>query len=77
MGLRPWDRKTKKFGEYVWEDYATIDARRKNFGSGIVQLHEKLGKTGKQYGVGIWAANRPEWQITGMYRIILEQLDGF
>lgn len=26
-------------------------------------LHEQLGITGKQYGVGLWVQNRPEWQI--------------
>lgn len=25
--------------------------------------HEELGVIGKQYGVGLWCQNRPEWQI--------------
>ena len=65
LGKRPWDPKTKTWGDYVWEDYATVQRRRKDVGAGIVSLHEQHGVPGKQYGVGLWCQNRPEWQITG------------
>ncbi|KAF2427138.1 long-chain-fatty-acid-CoA ligase 1 [Tothia fuscella] len=66
LGHRPWDPKTKTFGAYVWENYGEIRERRKNFGSGLVQLHEKYGVTDQKYGVGLWCQNRPEWQITDL-----------
>lgn len=65
LGHRPYDPVTKTFGPYVWETYGQIHERRKNFGIGISQLHKKIGITGKQYGVGLWCQNRPEWQIVG------------
>lgn len=65
LGMRPYDPVAKTFGDYVWEDYQTIQRRRANFGVGLVSLHEQIGVTGRQYGVGLWCQNRPEWQITG------------
>jgi len=66
LGQRPWDPATRTFGQYVWEDYETVAKRRKDFGAGLVQLHENIGITGKGYGVGLWCTNRPEWQITDL-----------
>ncbi|KAI9689376.1 MAG: putative NRPS-like protein biosynthetic cluster [Bathelium mastoideum] len=66
LGHRPYNAATKTFGNYVWEDYQTIQRRRTNFGVGIVELHKQIGKTGTQYGVGLWCQNRPEWQITDL-----------
>ena len=66
LGYRPWDTATRTFGQYVWEDYETVAQRRKDFGAGIVHLHENIGITGKGYGVGLWCTNRPEWQITDL-----------
>jgi len=66
LGYRPWDPATRTFGQYVWEDYETVAKRRKDFGAGIVHLHENIGITGKGYGVGLWCTNRPEWQITDL-----------
>lgn len=65
LGHRPYDPATKTFGDYVWQDYETIQRRRTNFGAGLVKLHRDVGVTGKGYGVGLWCLNRPEWQITG------------
>lgn len=56
---------TKTYGNYVWETYAQVQQRRKNFGIGMVHLHQQKGITGKQHGVGLWCQNRPEWQIVG------------
>ena len=35
-------------------------------GCGLVALHENIGITGKQYGVGLWCQNRPEWQVVDL-----------
>jgi len=61
LGHRPWDPVTKTFGGYVWQTYAQVQKRRANFGAGLVALHEQVGVTGTQYGVGLWCQNRPEW----------------
>jgi len=66
LGHRPYDPVTKKFGQYVWETYEQVAARRKNFGAGLVHLHKGVGVTGQKYGVGLWCQNRPEWQITDL-----------
>ncbi|KAK4121782.1 acetyl-CoA synthetase-like protein [Parathielavia appendiculata] len=65
LGWRPWNPTTKTWEpKYVWMTYAEVAERRKNFGAGIVELHHRLGVTEDKYGVGLWAQNRPEWQIT-------------
>ncbi|TID19963.1 long-chain-fatty-acid-CoA ligase/ protein binding protein [Venturia nashicola] len=66
LGHRPWNADTQKFQDYVWLTYGEVQERRKNFGSGLIQLHEKYGVTGSGYGVGLWCQNRPEWQITDL-----------
>lgn len=35
-------------------------------GVGLVLLHEQIGITGKQYGIGLWCQNRPEWQLVDL-----------
>lgn len=67
LGWRERDVKTNTWGPYVWMDYATVDKRRINFGAGLINLHHKVGdnrNTG--IGIGLWSANRPEWQITDL-----------
>ena len=66
LGHRPYDAVNKTFGPYEWQTYAQIQKRRANFGVGLVALHEKVGVTGTQYGVGLWCQNRPEWQIVDL-----------
>ena len=66
LGHRPYDPVSKKWGQYVWEDYETVAKRRKNFGAGLVHLHKQAGVTAPKYGVGLWCQNRPEWQITDL-----------
>lgn len=66
LGHRPYDAQTKTFGQYVWQTYAQIQKRRAHFGVGLVALHEQAGVQGRQYGVGLWCQNRPEWQITDL-----------
>lgn len=66
LGWRPWNAATKTWeNKYVWMTYAEAAERRKNLGAGVVELHHRIGITGDNYGVGLWAQNRPEWQITG------------
>ena len=67
LGHRPYDTATKTWGAYVWQDYQTIQTRRKNLGAGLVHLHKQVGVTKESYGIGLWCQNRPEWQITGLY----------
>jgi long-chain acyl-CoA synthetase len=65
LGWRPWNAATKTFEpKYVWLTYAEVAERRKNFGAGIVELHHQLGVKEDKYPVGLWAQNRPEWQMT-------------
>ncbi|PPJ55207.1 hypothetical protein CBER1_05683 [Cercospora berteroae] len=66
LGHRPYDPKKQAWGPYVWQTYAQVQERRKNFGIGLVALHEKVGINGRQYGVGLWCQNRPEWQIVDL-----------
>ncbi|KAF2084733.1 acetyl-CoA synthetase-like protein [Saccharata proteae CBS 121410] len=66
LGQRLYDPVTKTFGPYVWEDYQTIAKRRANFGVGLLELHKQAGQTGRNWGVGLWCQNRPEWQITDL-----------
>ena len=72
LGERSYDAANKTWGPYSWQTYAQVAERRRNFGAGIRELHEKAGATGANFGVGLWCQNRPEWQITGnLYRGIL------
>ncbi|KAH7031968.1 long-chain-fatty-acid-CoA ligase/ protein binding protein [Macrophomina phaseolina] len=77
LGHRPYDPVTKTYGAYVWEDYATVQRRRANFGAGLIKLHHDAGvPETRGSGIGLWCQNRPEWQITdlaamsqGMYTV--------
>jgi long-chain acyl-CoA synthetase len=66
LGYRPWNPATKSWGGYVWQTYAEVQKRRANFGVGIIAVHEQIGVHGRNYGVGLWCQNRPEWQITDL-----------
>src|SRR5690606_30569787 len=69
LGWRERDPATNTYGPFVWMDYATFAERRKHFGVGLSILNEKAGNTGKNYGIGLWSPNRPEWQITDLAAI--------
>lgn len=66
LGWREQDKKTGVWGPYLWMDYQTVQKRRTDFGAGLVHLHQSIGLTIDKYGIGIWSANRPEWQITDL-----------
>ncbi|WEW56339.1 medium-chain fatty acid-CoA ligase faa2 [Emydomyces testavorans] len=65
LGWRPWDPVKQNFGPYVWMDYGTVQKRRAALGVGLVELHRRLGIQERNFGVGLWCQNRPEWQLTG------------
>ncbi|KAG9002476.1 hypothetical protein FRB94_003836 [Tulasnella sp. JGI-2019a] len=54
--------------EYTWETYAEVDVRRKAIGSAIEALfRSNTCPSGTDFeGIGIWAINRPEWQIVDL-----------
>lgn len=67
LGHRPYDPVSKTYGAYVWEDYATVQRRRANFGAGLIKLLKDAGvKEERGFGIGLWCQNRPEWQIADL-----------
>ncbi|CAG8118052.1 unnamed protein product [Penicillium olsonii] len=67
LGWRPYNPTTKTWDPYQWLTYETVQKRRAAFGAGLVELHQKHNcHQPGQYGVGLWAQNRPEWQITDL-----------
>ncbi|PRP79082.1 hypothetical protein PROFUN_13144 [Planoprotostelium fungivorum] len=79
LGHRRFDPATKTWSEYLWQTYGEVDARRTNFGAGLLRVREEVGllhsKQGKLKGwsdhfvgpegftVALWSQNRPEWFI--------------
>jgi len=59
-----------KYGPYVWETYAEVDARRRNIGSALYHLFGK-GEVGggDLETVGIWSQNRPGESQSGLPRV--------
>ncbi|KAI0013310.1 hypothetical protein F4779DRAFT_625438 [Xylariaceae sp. FL0662B] len=67
LGTRPWDAATKQWeNRYVWQTYAEVATRAKNFGAGIYELHRRIGVPPGNHGVGLWSQNRAEWQIADL-----------
>jgi len=52
----------ERVGDYQWETYSQVDQRRKNLGSGIINM------TGLKFDepVGIYSINRAEWLIADL-----------
>jgi long-chain acyl-CoA synthetase len=49
---------------YTWQTWGEVDDRRKRIGSALKSLFAEGVIGGGEYDtVGIWAANRPEWQL--------------
>ncbi|KAH8920776.1 acetyl-CoA synthetase-like protein [Atractiella rhizophila] len=69
FGIRPIDPKTGDFAKYyTWQTYAEVAKRITHVGSGLVHLGNEFGiaprdSEGNGWRVGMWAHNRPEWQI--------------
>jgi len=67
LGARQWNQATRTWGDkFEWITYAETAERRKNFGAGVVEIHKAINHPADKYGVGLWAQNRPEWQITDL-----------
>ncbi|KAI0479072.1 AMP-binding enzyme [Xylariaceae sp. FL0804] len=67
LGARPWNPATRSWeNKYVWQTYAQVAERAKNFGSGVYELHRRIGVPPGNHGVGLWSQNRPEWQIADL-----------
>lgn len=67
LGTRHWNPTTKSWdNKYTWQTYAQVQERTKHLGSGILELHRRIGVSADKFGVGLWCQNRAEWQITGM-----------
>ncbi|KAH8655431.1 hypothetical protein BX600DRAFT_515252 [Xylariales sp. PMI_506] len=66
LGSRLLDSAAKAWSpQYVWLSYAEVAQRRKDLGYGIRELLSGLGLADdKSCGIGMWAQNRAEWQIT-------------
>lgn len=66
FGTRAWVPATGTWEDkFEWSTYAQVAERRKNFGAGIVEVHNAINHPKDKYAVGLWSQNRPEWQITG------------
>ncbi|KAI5478889.1 long-chain acyl-CoA synthetase [Pseudohyphozyma bogoriensis] len=88
FGRRPWDDEQVRADggkgdwakRFEWETYEEIDARRTRVGSGLVRLKEEgvVGSVERQWKVGVWSVNRPEWQIASQacsaYSLVLVSL---
>ncbi|KAH6885926.1 hypothetical protein B0T10DRAFT_491981 [Thelonectria olida] len=67
LGTRHWNPATQTWEDkYDWLTYAQVNARRKNFGAGIVEIHQRIDYTAEKFGVGLWSQNRAEWQIVDL-----------
>lgn len=70
LGARNWIPASRSWEDkFDWLTYTQVAQRRKNFGAGIVEIHNAIGHSKDKYGVGLWSQNRPEWQITGRQQV--------
>ena len=81
LGKRPWSSTLGDYEpRYTWETYAEIAERRTNVGAGLMHLAENDLALSPVTGwtVGIWALNRPEWQVVSLattaYSLVLVSL---
>lgn len=67
LGKREFNKTTNKFNEFFsWETYSTVGRRRKNLGSGILNLIKdyNVETESDKFIVSIFSPNRPEWIIS-------------
>jgi len=68
LGTRQWNPASRSWDDqYSWITYSQTSDRVKAFGAGLVEIYNKAGLKAEKCGVGLWAQNRAEWQISGMY----------
>ncbi|KAF9159044.1 hypothetical protein DFQ26_006992 [Actinomortierella ambigua] len=75
LGSRAYDPATKTYGGYTWQTYSEVVDRITRFGSGLLHIRESIfaetagqqqqSPPARQWTLGIWAINRPEWTIAG------------
>lgn len=67
LGSRRWLAETGTWDNaFTWSTFAEIAERRKNFGAGIVELHNRMNYSKQtQYPIALWAPNMPDWQVVG------------
>ncbi|OMH85669.1 Long chain acyl-CoA synthetase 7, peroxisomal [Zancudomyces culisetae] len=73
LGHRPYDRLTGKYLPFVYQRYKEVGKSVEEFGSGVIHLLKKHFDpnnkkeqdmlTKRNFPLGIYAANRPEWTI--------------
>ncbi|CAH0032081.1 unnamed protein product [Clonostachys rhizophaga] len=67
LGKRNWLPATSSWEEkFDWLSFGQVGERRKNFGAGIVEIHNAINHGKDKYPVGIWSQNRPEWHIADL-----------
>ncbi|EDO15196.1 hypothetical protein Kpol_401p1 [Vanderwaltozyma polyspora DSM 70294] len=70
LGVRPYDESSGQWlDHYEFEDYATVNERSRNIGSGIMTLvntKRLRSLTSNDFIVSILSFNRPEWVLTDL-----------
>ncbi|PWA01976.1 hypothetical protein BB558_001898 [Smittium angustum] len=72
VGHRIYNSTNGTYGPFVFQTYAQVAERVTNFGAGIIQMRlndvqskeEKSSIAKRNWGVAVYSANRPEWNIT-------------
>ncbi|KAJ3221528.1 Long chain acyl-CoA synthetase 7 peroxisomal [Chytriomyces hyalinus] len=49
--------------DYVWQSYEQVDQRIKDFGCGLVKLHQDVAGKDSKFNLGIYSINNPEYVI--------------
>lgn len=64
LGTRVRDEASGKLGEYVWVTYGEVKAQVTQVASGLSRLGRELGLNQHPWNVGLFSANRPEWNVS-------------
>ncbi|KAJ6780055.1 hypothetical protein PWT90_01227 [Aphanocladium album] len=85
LGSRKWLPSTRTWDDkFTWLTYKEVAERRKNFGAGVVELHNRINHSKQtQYPIALWAPNKPDWQVVdlgcmsqGLYTVSLYETLG-
>lgn len=67
LGERKWLPTSQTWdAKFTWLSYELVSERRKNFGTGLIELWQELDLPRESKGVAIWSHNRPEWHIVDL-----------